>query len=262
MAKVIKRGGITPAPVPQPTKKAPQKRSGKVIDREVYNAQQTAQQIILKGENEKQHREEQGVLAARQAYDDSFKSAAEDTEQSLALALASAFQQRRALIDTAMEDVQTLAMEIIYKIVGVGISLSEKKQSEVISEVQKAFLHQRSLKIGVSPELQLKLEQEAPEFHTFITETPELNLEKDSQLNDEQAWVRSETLQFRAQSHDLLQHLAQCYGQPAPSFEPVQIPPAVVDDGSEGHEERTMAISLEELQKQAKAAKLLKNNDS
>ena len=36
----------------------------------------------------------------------------------------------------------------------------------------------------------------------------------------------------------------------------------MVDDGSEGHEERAMAISLEELQKQAKAAKLLKNNDS
>ena len=59
MAKVIKRGGKIPAPAPQPAKKAPQKRSGKVIDREVYNAQQRAQQIILKGENEKQHRKRQ-----------------------------------------------------------------------------------------------------------------------------------------------------------------------------------------------------------
>ena len=106
---------------------------------EVYNAQQTAQQIILKGENEKQHREEQGVLAARQAYDDSFNLAVQETEQNLALALISAFQQRRVLIDTAMEDVQTLSMEIIYKIVGV-VSAYLKKQSEVLEEVQKLLL--------------------------------------------------------------------------------------------------------------------------
>ena len=70
MAKVIKRGGNIPAPTPQPAKKVPQKRSGKVIDREVYNAQQRAQQIILKGENEKQHREEQGHLNAQKTYED------------------------------------------------------------------------------------------------------------------------------------------------------------------------------------------------
>ena len=131
MAKVIKRGGQVPTPAPQPTKKAPQKRSGKVIDREVYNAQQRAQQIILKGENEKQHREEQGHLAAQKTYEESFSKAAAQKEQELAFSLISAFEQRRLLIDTAMEDVQTLAMEIVYKIVGTGISLSENKQNEI-----------------------------------------------------------------------------------------------------------------------------------
>ena len=54
MAKVIKRGGGTQKPsgsAPAPRQTA--KRTGKVIDRQVYQAQQDAQEIITAGENEK-----------------------------------------------------------------------------------------------------------------------------------------------------------------------------------------------------------------
>ena len=237
MAKVIKRGGKIPAPAPQPAKKAPQKRSGKVIDREVYNAQQRAQQIILKGENEKQHREEQGHLNAQKTYEESFSKAAALTEQELALSLISAFEQRRLLIDTAMEDVQTLAMEIIYKIVGTGISLSEKKQSEILSAIKEGFLNQRHLHIGLKAHLKDQIEKEMPTFHEFILKTAEIEFQTDDALKDDQAWVRCENHQFRAESSALLEHLAKCYGQEIPALKPVSQPVPVLQTPSEVPEE-------------------------
>jgi len=261
MAKVIKRGGNVPAPAPQPAKKTPQKRSGKVIDREVYNAQQRAQQIILKGENEKQHREEQGHLTAQKTYEESFSKAAAQAEQELAFSLISAFEQRRLLIETAMEDVQTLAMEIVYKIVGTSISLSENKQNEILSIIQKRFLNQRHLQIGLAATLKAQLEKEMLGFHEFISSTPEIQFQVDTALNDEQAWVRCENQQFRAESHALLNHLAACYHQAIPSFKPILEPVPVLQTPSEVPPERTVAISLEELKQQAEAAKRLKNKD-
>ena len=126
MAKVIKRGGGTQKPsgsAPAPRQTA--KRTGKVIDRQVYQAQQDAQEIITAGENEKRQREEAGVQSAQQAYEEHFAQAQANTEAELAGKLIQIFQQRRLLVATALEDVQTLSVEIIHKILGAPLQLGQ-----------------------------------------------------------------------------------------------------------------------------------------
>lgn len=257
MAKVIKRGGQSPAsPAKQPPK-SPPKRSGKVIDREVYNAQQAAQQIILKGENEKQYREEKGVAAAKEAYETNFNQAQKEAEQNLALALITVFQQRMVLIETAMEDVHTLSMEVMYKILGAASHLAQEDQDATVAQVQKELLSQRSLTFGMAPSMLSRVEKEAETLFRLLSFSPDFQLQKETALQESQAWVATENLKFHASSDILLKHLATAYGIPPPSFPPQE----TEHSEQEPPEERTMAISLEELKAQAMTSKRLKNKD-
>lgn len=261
MAKVIKRGGQAPTSSTKQTPKSAPKRSGKVIDREVYNAQQTAQQILLKGENEKQYREEKGVAAAKEAYEANFTQAKKEAEQNLAFSLVAVFQQRVMLIDTAMEDVHTLSMEVMYKILGAATHLPQTDQDKIVSQVKNELLAQRTLTLGFAPSMLTRIEQEAGALFKLLSTSPDFQLQSETALQASQAWVATENLQFNASAPALLEHLASTYSIPTPSMEP-QKPIAASEVSTLGtHEERTMAISLEELKERAMLSKRLKNKD-
>ena len=253
MAKVIKRGGHAPAsPAKQPPK-TPPKRSGKVIDREVYNAQQTAQQTIIDGENEKKNREEKGVAAAKEAYESNFLKAQKEAEQNLAFSLITIFKQRLILVDTAMEDVHMLSMEVAYKILGAKINLPQSDQEKISSQIKEDLLSQRRLTIGVTPAMLSKIELETQELFTLLTTSPDFQLQSDAKLQDHESWVAAENLKFNTHAMALLEHLASTYDLPAPLFAAPKQAATLLGAPLDAKEERTMAISLEELKQRAMA---------
>ena len=266
MAKVIKRGGGTQKPSgSSPAPRQTAKRTGKVIDRQVYQAQQDAQEIITAGENEKRQREEAGVQSAQQAYEENFAQAQTNTEAELAIKLIQIFQQRRLLVATALEDVQTLSVEIIHKILGAPLQLGQAAITQQTQQEEATLLGLRTLSVGIPADVHEKLSSLAPDFLDALGQAPDIAL-SDTEGQTSLGWVAANQLRFAMDAQDLLVQLGESLGLSLPDLSPPKPPqstaPALLDDESEDSVvEKTMAISLEELKSLAEAAKKRKKSE-
>ncbi|MBL90209.1 MAG: hypothetical protein CMH56_00155 [Myxococcales bacterium] len=266
MAKVIKRGGGTQKPSSSsPAPRQTAKRTGKVIDRQVYQAQQDAQEIITAGENEKRQREEAGVQSAQQAYEEHFVQAQASTEAELAGKLIQIFQQRRLLVATALEDVQTLSVEIIHKILGAPLQLGQAVITQQTQEEEATLLGRRTLSVGIPAEVHQKLKSLAPDFLDALTQCPDIEL-SDTEGQTSLGWVAVNQLRFAIDARDLLSQLGESLGMVLPDLNPPEpasstAPALLEDEGEDSVVEKTMAISLEELKSMAEAAKKRKKSE-
>ena len=262
MAKVIKRGGGTQKPS-SPLQRTPAKRTGKVIDRKVYQAQQDAQEIISQGEEENRKREAAGVESVQAAFDASFAEAQTEAEANLAFKLVQVFHQRRMLIATALEDVRTLGVEIINKVVGGQLHLSHDKLDAQSQTEERSLLAQRRLLLALPFELHQRMNAQAPALLDFIHDAPELEL-TDDRIEGDMGWVQTDSLRLAADGQTLLEQIAQIYGLPTPDLsEPAPAQPAAqpLEDLEEEPAEKTVAISLEELKSLAAAAQNRKKGE-
>ena len=106
------------------------------------------------------------MQSAQQAYEEHFAQAQANTEAELAGKLIQIFQQWRLLVATALEDVQTLSVEIIHKILGAPLQLGQATITQQTQEEEATLLGRRTLSIGIPAQVHEKLKSLAPDFWT------------------------------------------------------------------------------------------------
>ncbi len=175
MARVIKGGGGKQV-ARRPAKLAVG-TDRKVIDKEVYRAQQKAAELIEAAEAEKDRILADGQKKANQAREEAqSEGAAEAFAEAAAEALA-AFRRRAERFTEAAEDIRILALEVAQKIIGRPLKLEEDEIGQLVTKGLAGLRARRKLRVQMPPDRHQALLAERPRLMAALDREPDLFIE-------------------------------------------------------------------------------------
>ena len=148
MARVIKGGQSDKrvAPRANPTRLA---AGRKVIDRDLYRAQQIASEIVLEAEAERDAIVAEGKRKAAKAREEASTLAAEEAFAMAAQEALIAFRRRAERYGEAADDIRTLAHEVARRIVGAELTLTLDDIDDMVHEGMRKLRARRKLRVQI-----------------------------------------------------------------------------------------------------------------
>ena len=211
MARVIKgdsQGFERRRGVPR-LKRAPGK---KVIEKEVYSAQEKAREILKEAELEKANILKQGAQDAAQIREEMQAQGAEEAFSEAAQEALSAFHRRWGRYEEASEDIRILALEVSRKILGMQPRIDEAVFEEIIQKGMAELRARRTLRIQLPESRHRVLSRERPKLWAQLEEKADLVLESVPDVREGFARIMTEIGGALCSEQTALDQLADSIG--------------------------------------------------
>ncbi len=164
----------------------------KVIDREVFGAQQEAEKIKQAAEQKAQQRRERGAQEAQAAYQQAHDEGGADGLRQVAAAAIQGYHRRGETLREAVDDCITIARQICAKVMGSDLRLDEAEIRRISEAELQRTVTRRQVTLNFGPERLAALEQQAPRLWAATTAQPEFCLGADPAMAEERAQVQSD----------------------------------------------------------------------
>lgn len=182
MARVIKSKGTTEkiasTPIVMPTSAETLASGGRVIEREVYQAQRMAQEIIEEGEKEQKKRLSDGKKQAAVTKEEAMASGAASAFEEVATDALMAFKQRAARYLDVQNDLRTLSVEIAQKVVGGPLTLSSTAIDKTVKQGIDKIRSRRRIKLQVCKEEMQRLQNTYDATIKAVQKLPDIVFEE------------------------------------------------------------------------------------
>lgn len=176
MARVIKAGGDG---AKAPRRPAP--RMGQpgrpVIEKEVWRAQQEAAELQARAEAERDRVLAEGKRQAAQAREEAQAEGAQEAFAQAAQEALAAFRHRAERYAEAADDIRTLALEVVRKVLGADPQLSPDAVQAVLDRGMARLRARRRLRVQVPEPRLVALGKERPALLAALKREPDLILE-------------------------------------------------------------------------------------
>jgi flagellar biosynthesis/type III secretory pathway protein FliH len=183
MARVIK-GQKSDTPEPKVIVAAPKVvGGGRVIERDVYRAQQEAREIVKQGELDKKKRLAEGKRQANQAREEAMAKGAADAFAEAAKEAIVIFKNRANRYADVESDIHVLADEITLKVLGSAPSLKTTDVDAIVKAGVNRLRARRRLKLQFSPGRLAQLKVEQADVLSRVAAEPDFDLEDASDVN-------------------------------------------------------------------------------
>jgi flagellar biosynthesis/type III secretory pathway protein FliH len=190
MARVIKAGvGQKPA---RAQARVVLEGGKKVVGRELYQAKQDAEHILMRAEQERQQRLAEGKKRAAQAREEAMTQGASEAFAAAAAEALSAFRRRAERYAEAAEDIRALALEVVKKVLGTEPDLGPKDIDVILSRGLAQLRARRRLRLQVSAARLARLSFERPNLMKALISEPDLVIEAADDVSDGFARVVTE----------------------------------------------------------------------
>ena len=190
MARVIKAGAGHKAarPVPRVHVDA---GPNKVIARDVYQAKQDAEHILMRAEQERQGILTEGKKRAARSREEAMARGASEAFAAAAEALT-AFRKRAERYAQASDDVRVLALEVVKKILGCAPDVGPLMVDKILQRGMAQLRARRRLRLQVSHGRLKELSSERPNLMKALQSEPDLVVEGVDDVGEGFARVVSE----------------------------------------------------------------------
>lgn len=253
MARVIKgdsQGFERRRGVPR-LKRAPGK---KVIEKEVYTAQEKAREILQKAEQEKAQILKQGAQDAAQILEEMQAQGAKEAFSEAAQEALSAFQRRWERYEEASEDIRILALEVSRKVLGQDPRIDEHVFERIIQQGMAELRARRKLRVQLPESRYRVLSQERPKLWAKLEEKADLVIERVADVREGFARIMTEVGGALCSEQTALDQLADSIGvkedavAPMPAARAEEHAKSVARQAAEpslGLEKETQEVALE-----------------
>ena len=177
MARVIKAGAAGQKPARPATRVHVDAGLKKVIARDVYQAKQDAEHILMRAEQERQALIADGKKQAARAREEAMARGASEAFAAAASEALTAFRKRAERYAEASDDVRVLALEVVKKILGADADLGPAIVDKVLQRGMAQLRARRRLRLQVSPKRLGELASERPNLMKALQSEPDLVIE-------------------------------------------------------------------------------------
>jgi flagellar biosynthesis/type III secretory pathway protein FliH len=184
----------------------------RVIEKEVFRAQQEAAEIVAKAEKEKERILAEGRQRAARAREEAQSEGAAEAFAKAAEEALLAFRHRAERYGEAANDVRVLAVEVVRKVLGSSPKLTDAQIDEFIARGLARLRARRKLRVQVSEERRSALERERPLLMARLRDEPDLVIEATDDVSKGFARVVTEIGGALCQEQAALDQLAAAVG--------------------------------------------------
>lgn len=179
MARVIKAGGKSAAPPRRPVGRlgSPAAPKRPVIEKEVYRAQVRAAEIRKEAEEERERLLVEGKRQAAQLREEAQSEGAAEAFAEAAAEALMAFRRRAERYAEAADDIRSLSLEVVHKILGNSPKLKERAIDAIIEQGMNRLRARRKLRVQLSESRLVALNRERPALVGAINKEPDIVLE-------------------------------------------------------------------------------------
>ncbi|MFH1810807.1 MAG: hypothetical protein ABIJ09_18840 [Pseudomonadota bacterium] len=164
----------------------------KVIDREVFHAQQRAEQIKQESEAQATTRRAEGQAQAEEVHQQAFARGSADGTCQAAQQVIAGYHKRGETLRQAVDDCILLARRICAKVMGAELKLDDSEVRRIAQRELERTTSRRRVTVSFSPDRLAMLEASGPLLWRRITSLPEFALAADSGLPEDVAQVTSD----------------------------------------------------------------------
>lgn len=176
MARVIKAGAGQKAARPA-TRVHVDAGPKRVIARDVYQAKQDAEHILMRAEQERQALIVDGKKQAARAREEAMARGASEAFAAAASEALTAFRKRAERYAEASDDVRVLALEVVKKVLGAEADLSPTVVDKLLQRGMAQLRARRRLRLQVSHKRLGELASERPNLMKALQSEPDLVVE-------------------------------------------------------------------------------------
>lgn len=179
MARVIKASGTSAEPPRRPAARlgAPPAQKRQVIEKEVYKAQVRAGEIRKEAEVERERLVAEGKRQAAQLREEAQSEGAAEAFAEAAAEALTAFRRRAERYGDAADDIRSLALEVVRKVLGHSPKLSERAIRAIIEQGMNRLRARRKLRVQLPESRLIALNRERPGLVAAINKEPDILLE-------------------------------------------------------------------------------------
>lgn len=179
MARVIKAGGGSGAPPRRPAARlgAPAAQKRPVIEKEVYRAQMRAAEIRKEAEEERERLLAEGKRQAAQMREEAQSEGAAEAFAEAAAEALMAFRRRAERYAEAADDIRSLSLEVVRKVLGQPPKLSERAIRAIIEQGMNRLRARRKLRVQLPESRLIALNRERPALVAALNKEPDIVLE-------------------------------------------------------------------------------------
>lgn len=193
MARVIKGN---PAQAPAARRPVPKLRDSeggrKVIEKEVWEAQQEAGRILEEAEHRREQLLAEGRVKAKQAREEAQAEGAQEAFEEAAQEALVAFRRRAERFGEAADDIKVLAHEVAKKILGSNLQLDPRRVDKIVSSGMAQLRARRKLRVQVPQARRRALIQERPILMDALASEPDLVIEAADDVSPGRARIVTE----------------------------------------------------------------------
>lgn len=208
MARVIKAGGEGARAPRRPVPRMGQP-GRPVIEKEVYRAQQEAAEIQARAEQARDRILAEGKQKAAQAREEAQAEGAQEAFAEAAQEALAAFRHRAERYAEAADDIRTLALEVVRKVLGADPQLSKDAVDAVLDRGMARLRARRRLRVQVPENRLVALGKERPALLAALKREPDLVLEAQADVSPGFARVVTEVGGALCSEQTALDQLAQ-----------------------------------------------------
>jgi len=206
----------------------------KVIERDVYKAQQEADQTKQNAEAKAEQRRERGQQEAQVAFDKAYKIGAAEGMVAAAYRAVEAYYQRGEALREATEDCIAIGRHICQRVVGRPLKLNDVEARNISDELLHRAIERRQLSVAFAAEDWAALESEQPLLLGAFDRFPEFALGAEAGVQPELAVMRLPDGEFNAPLEGVVRVLGELFGVSASA--PARAAAPAVDDSATGAE--------------------------
>jgi flagellar biosynthesis/type III secretory pathway protein FliH len=149
----------------------------KKVGKDLYQAKQDAEHILLRAEGARKQRLAEGKRQAAQAHEESMARGAADAFADAAAEALSAFRRRADRYAEAAEDIRVLAIEVCKKVLGGPPDLGPKDVDAILRRGLAQLRARRRLRLQVGERRLAELSEERPNLMKALVNEPDLLVE-------------------------------------------------------------------------------------
>ena len=192
MARVIKAGASGQKPQRPPTRVIVDAGARKFIGRELFQAKQDAEHILMRAEQERSVIIAEGKKQAAQVREESMTQGASEAFSTAAAEALAAFRKRAQRYGDAADDIRALALEVVKKVLGNEPDLGQKDVDRIMQKGMAQLRARRRLRLQVSNKRLGELASERPNLMKALQSEPDLIVEAVDDVGDGFARVVTE----------------------------------------------------------------------
>lgn len=186
----------------------------KVIDREIYRAQQQAEKIRQAAEVKAEQRRTRGRSEAQGAYEAAYRQGAIEGMVIAASRAVEGYYHRGEALRQAIDDCVVIGRHICQKVVGRPLKLGEIEARNIAEEILRRAIERRQLQVVFSTDDWAALERERPLLLGAFERSSEFALSADPGADPGLAVLRLPDGEFNAPIDGVLRALGELFGVP------------------------------------------------